>query len=1083
MSTERAARPPLCTTALLDAIRQAHELYLTKGEAAPVFRFLLDALVSLTGSEYGFLDEVLKDENGETYKLSLALSDISWDEDSRRLYQELSARRLEFRNLDNLAGLPATRGELVISNDVPGHPHYRGTPAGHPPLLRYMGMPLYFGGELVGVAGLANRPEGYDETMAQELAPFLSTCASLIHAMRQKQREIWHLHEIEEAEEMLAAILGASSESSFLIDTEGVVLNGNPTFAGRLGYSPSDLIGKNIFDYLPEDVRDFRRQKVREVVTTGKPVQFEDIRNGRVFTHRVFPIRDRQERVTRLAIFGADITEFRQSEAALREREAQYRSLVENLSDIVWTYDLGRACFNFASAATLKILGYAPEEADGFTLDHLFDPTTKEHVLAAFSRLRNPETTENQITIEVPHRRRDGAYVWLEIRGSLLRDSDGNPVSITGVSRDVTERRTVQARLVESELRFRTLAELAPVGIVLSDREERALYVSPKFVEMFGYTQEEVTSVHDWFLLAYPDPATRERVAREWTQAIDLARRTNREIPPMEYPVTCKDGRVRDIEFRMASTGELNIVVFADITENRNAEKELREKEATMRSIFRAAPIGIGVTLNRVLLQVNAQVCAMLGYQAEELVGQSARMLYPSEEDYTYVGEEKYRQIQKKGYGTVETRWKRKDGSIIDVVLSSSPIDRDNPSKGVTFTALDITETKRTEEELRNRNAELQQAMKMEAVGRLAGGIAHDFNNLLTGVTGNVQLALMSLPPHDPIREMLDDVSEAAESATRLTRQLLAFSRKQIIEPRVLNLNELVANLHRMLRRLIGEDIELRIVRDERLGSVKIDPGQFEQILANLAVNARDAMPDGGMLIIETANVELDDRYCRLHPHTSPGSYVMLSVSDTGCGMSAEVKEHLFEPFFTTKPRGRGTGLGLATIYGAVKQLGGTIDVDSEVDQGTILKIYLPRVATPAQPLGSRKPALAMPGGTETVLLAEDEPVVRTLAIKILERLGYKTLSAANGKEALTLAQEYTQPIDLLMTDVVMPGMNGRELAERLLAIHPEMKVLFCSGYTEDVIANRGILEEGLNFIGKPYTPQELAVRLRKILD
>ncbi len=325
-------------------------------------------------------------------------------------------------------------------------------------------------------------------------------------------------------------------------------------------------------------------------------------------------------------------------------------------------------------------------------------------------------------------------------------------------------------------------------------------------------------------------------------------------------------------------------------------------------------------------------------------------------------------------------------------------------------------------------------------------------------------------------------MDKAAQSAATLTRQLLAFSRKQIIEPKVLNLNDLVGNIQKMLTRLIGEDISFRTVLSEGLGSVRIDAGQFEQVLVNLAVNARDAMPDGGSLVIETSNIELDAHYRANHPEVLPGKYVLLAVSDTGHGMSVEVKEHLFEPFFTTKAMGRGTGLGLATTFCAVKQAGGSIEVYSEIDQGTTFKVLLPRVEEPAGKLDQEAPRTERLDGDETILVVEDEPGVREMAVKILKRFGYNVLHAPNGGEAFMLVEKYTGHIDLLMTDVVMPVMNGRELAERLVKLHPEMKVLFTSGYTENVIVHHGVIDEKLNFIGKPYSLRGLARKIREVL-
>jgi CheY-like chemotaxis protein len=361
--------------------------------------------------------------------------------------------------------------------------------------------------------------------------------------------------------------------------------------------------------------------------------------------------------------------------------------------------------------------------------------------------------------------------------------------------------------------------------------------------------------------------------------------------------------------------------------------------------------------------------------------------------------------------------------------------------------------------------------------------VAHDFNNLLTGIAGNVALALMDLKPDDPLVATLSDVTRATDSAADLVRHLLAFARKQLIEPRVLNLNDIIGSLHRMLSRLLGASIEFTTNLATPLGSVLVDPGQFEQILVNLAVNARDAMMGGGRLTMTTANVDLDESFAAGQPGAKAGRYVLLAVADTGHGMTEDVKRHLFEPFFTTKPKGRGTGLGLAIIYGAVKQAEGFLEVQSEPGQGSTFRIYLPRVEADSQRVESDQRAPDMPGGTETVLLVEDEQIVRDLAARILKRLGYKVLQAPEGSRAILLAEEYKDRIDLLMTDVVMPGMNGRQLATRLLGLHPEMKVLYSSGYSEDALGGQGIVEEGLHFLGKPYHPQALAKKLREILD
>jgi CheY-like chemotaxis protein/two-component sensor histidine kinase len=371
----------------------------------------------------------------------------------------------------------------------------------------------------------------------------------------------------------------------------------------------------------------------------------------------------------------------------------------------------------------------------------------------------------------------------------------------------------------------------------------------------------------------------------------------------------------------------------------------------------------------------------------------------------------------------------------------------------------------------------------MEAVGRLAGGVAHDFNNLLTVISGNVELAREELEPDTSLAQTLTDVAKAADSAAMLTRQLLAFSRRQIIEPRNVDLNELVENLRKMLGRLVGEDITLVVKLRDGLGAVKVDPSQFEQVVVNLVVNGRDATGSGGRIVIETDNVELDENSCQRRTNLVPGPYVMLAVSDTGHGMTEAVKRRIFEPFFTTKERGRGTGLGLAMIFGAVQQAHGTIEVYSEVELGTTFKIYLPRTDAPADALTSPSVELELAKENETVLLVEDEESVRSIAATMLSKLGYRVLVASNGKDALLLAREHTHRIDALITDIVMPGMNGRELAEQLGVYHPEARVLYASGYTEDVMIHHGVNQENVRFVGKPYSMRALASKLRQTLD
>jgi PAS domain S-box-containing protein len=421
---------------------------------------------------------------------------------------------------------------------------------------------------------------------------------------------------------------------------------------------------------------------------------------------------------------------------------------------------------------------------------------------------------------------------------------------------------------------------------------------------------------------------------------------------------------------------------------------------------------------------------------------------------------------------------RRADGRMAWAIFTANPVSDPETGQmtGAVVTFLDITERKHLEEQLR-------QSQKMEAIGRLAGGIAHDFNNLLTAIIGYSQLLLSRLEAGNPMQEELEEIKKAGERAASLTRQLLAFSRKELLQPQVLDLNDLVANLDKMLRRLIGEDIELVTIFGPRLELVEADPAQLEQVVLNLVVNARDAMPQGGKIVIETTNLELDEAYAQQHVAVSPGRYVMLAVSDHGCGMNAETLKHIFEPFYTTKHHAEGTGLGLSTVYGVVKQSGGNVWVYSEEGQGTTFKVYLPQVNPVLDIRKTEALSTAVVGGTETVLLAEDEKLVRKFVRSILESNGYTVLEAQHGSEALRLALQHPGPIHLLLTDMVMPLMDGKLLAQRMLGLRPGIRVLYMSGYSENAVVHHGVLESGMAFIEKPFTVERLARKVREALD
>jgi PAS domain S-box-containing protein len=485
----------------------------------------------------------------------------------------------------------------------------------------------------------------------------------------------------------------------------------------------------------------------------------------------------------------------------------------------------------------------------------------------------------------------------------------------------------------------------------------------------------------------------------------------------------------------------------------------------------------VGIDRSGRIVLVNYRVEEMFGYTREELVGARIELLLPESKRAAHGRDrdEYFSRPRARPMGIgMDLAGRRKDGSQVPVEVSLSYVEVDEGVFAIAFVS-DISQRKQLEEQLLH-------AQKMEAVGRLAGGVAHDFNNMLTVISGYNRMILDELSTMDPLRGYAEEILKAADRAGALTNQLLAFSRRQIMRPRVINVNDLVTQTQKMLQRLIGEDIELVLHLEPGAGNLKADPGHVEQAIVNLAVNARDAMPLGGRLTIETANVVLDENYVRTHMGVKPGEFAMIAVSDTGHGMDAETRRRIFEPFFTTKEKGKGTGLGLATVYGMIKQTGGDIWVYSEPGQGTTFKLYFPRVAEPVSDSPESEAALARRSGGETILVVEDESSVRDLTVRILRQLGYTILTASCGDEALEISRSHTGPIDLLLTDVVMPNMSGRQLADTLQASRPGTKVLFLSGYTENTVVHHGVLDAGVDFLPKPFSRENLARKLREVL-
>ncbi|HNP71117.1 MAG TPA: PAS domain S-box protein [Kouleothrix sp.] len=670
-------------------------------------------------------------------------------------------------------------------------------------------------------------------------------------------------------------------------------------------------------------------------------------------------------------------------------------------------------------------------------------------------------------------------YQMLNVMAAREHEIEQNRAALeqrtAALEREIVERERIEAALRQSEDKFRALVTHSPVGIFQTTAGGAYLFVNRQWCDLAGMAPAAALG-QGWARALHPADA--RRVLAAWQQAI-----AGGHTFAQEYRFVQASGDVRWVfgtaDPQRAGSGEVlgYFGIISDITENKHAREALRESEERYRLITENTNDLINLfdlDPSPTRVYASPSYARVLGYEQPALQFiNHFDLVHPDDLPLLF---EQFNLLNNGRPSQITVRLRHADGSWRWVETHATVLARDNHHYAVTV-GRDITDRKRLE-------AQFLQAQKMESIGQLAGGIAHDFNNLLTAILGNTEMALEVLPPEHTARVDVGEIRKAADRAVGLTRQLLAFARKQIIEPHVIDLNRLILDMDALLRRLLGEDIELATLTGKQLWRVKGDPSQIEQVVINLAVNARDAMPSGGKLMIETANMLLEHDPAERHAGLPPGRYVMLAVTDTGVGMNEETQRRVFEPFFTTKPKGRGTGLGLATCYGIVKQHGGNIWLYSEVDQGTSFKIYLPGIDEPAEDPRPLIVPQELPRGHETILLVEDEAAVRALAARILRAHGYQVIEAAQGREALSIIEARPNTaIDLLLTDVVMPQMGGRMIAEHLQGRYPDLKVLYISGYTDNAIVQHGRLKPGVSFLHKPFTPVALVRKVRDVLS
>ncbi len=1442
---------------LLSAIQETQDLFISGHESTLVYQNMLHTLIEATGSAYGFLDEVLHDPDGTPYKLSLALSDISWNDESRRLYQELVNQNLEFRNLNNLAGAPILENQTIIANDVSRHPRSHGIPKGHPPLTNYMGIPLYYGKEIIGVAGVANCPDGYTLETAEFIKPLTQACAAMIWAGRIARKEKENQKALAASEEQYRLLAENATDMITRHDANGIFIYVSPICRNLLGYEPEELIGCNPYDLLfPEDVEIVR--KSHRVILEGPITYSVSYRLKHKSGHYVWvettsrTIHDFEtNEIKEIVAITRDITERKQAEEALRRSEEKFRSIAEQTSDLIALTDT-QGIVTFASPACKSLYQIEPKEMCGRHFTEFLDDSVIPKATSAFHNAieRNIKVKD----LELVMKRKDGSVFFGELCGSLFQCSGENGSLV--VIRDITERKQAEKALQESERQVRAKldAVLSPegdigslnltdvldtealdsildeffnitgIGVGVLDLEGKVLVakgwqdICTRFHRCHAETEKnciesdlylsrgavpgeyrEYRCKNNMLDLAapiilggkhlgniflgqffYSDEEPDYEVFRaqaqkygfnreEYLAALDRVPRWDRE--------TVK--HVMHFYSRFAcfisylSYGTLKLA--RSLERQRNIEKELRDSEELFRTVFEQSAVGIAqVRPDGHFMEINSQFCEIIGYTKDKLYNLTF-------EDITHPEDLKkeFEIINRVLAGEIDTfeiekRYIHKEGNFVWVRMLSNVVrDAGGEIKYAIVAVVDISEQKKVQEELReserqknlilNSTSEMiayynpdfkviwanrasgksmglpveeligrycydiwcqgdepsedcpvlkaresktpqqgerqtpdgrywflrgfpvldengqiealvefgqeitekkkaqdaltrqqraitlynhianvfltapqeeifsqvlnvilealesrfgyfayidddgnlvcpsmtrdvwekcgvadksiiflseewgglwgksllekrtlmanqglqlpeghiqlenalavpivhhgkligqfvvanklggynqydqellesaaaqtapvlaaqleetrqrqahekleeqyRQAQKLESVGRLAGGVAHDFNNMLSLIMGHAELAIDQLDPSNPLYESFQEIINGAQRSADLTRQLLAFARKQTISPKVINLNRVVEGMLKMLRRLIGEDIDLSWMPGEDLWRINVDPTQIDQVLANLCVNARDAISGVGKITIETTNFLVDEVYCSEKSNCVPGEYVQLVISDNGCGMDKETLNQIFEPFFTTKGMGEGTGLGLATVYGIVKQNKGFIDVYSELGHGTAFKIFLPRYVGKTDPIKKKNAVSAAKIGHETILLVEDEPAILKMSVKMLEKQGYKVLAANTPGEAIELAEIHGGQIDLLMTDVIMPEMNGRDLARRILSIYPSLKRLFMSGYTADVIAHHGVLDKEMCFIQKPFTKKELTSKVREVLD
>lgn len=882
-----------------------------------------------------------------------------------------------------------------------------------------------------------------------------------------------------EVELLHASLFNSIQDGLCILDNDFRIISVNPTMEKWHAHA-LPLVGKKCYRAFRGRVEPCEPCCARRTLETGKAA-VENIPKTGPHGEVVgwldcysFPLLDKDSgKIKGVIEYSRDITARKEAEESLQKERDFNAALFDTIAAVVVVFDPQGRIVRLNHAFE-KTTGYALEEIKGkYFWDYFTTPEEKEKARNRFHQLRNgslPNTAQKTLVTK------DGERRLIAWSYTTLKDKEGAVEYLISTGIDITAWKKAEDLLRESEQRYKMLFESAPDGILIMEAEEEKggliVAANQAAAALHGYTVPEMLGLNIRDL----DPGLEAAVENGLVERILSGEWVKEEVTHLR-----KEGTAFPVEMHtglIELEGRKYVLAFdRDISDRKRSEEALREAHQTFQALIQAAPVTILVLDAEGKIRMwNPAAERMYGWKEKEVLGRSLPMV-PEEK----VEESKaliQRMLAGESLHGLELRRQKKDGSPLDITIFTAPLfDAHGQINGIMALNMDITESKRLKEQL-------LQSQKMEVVGRLAGGVAHDFNNLLTAITGYSELVLNFMDEDNPLRQDVAEIRKAGDRAASLTRQLLAFSRKQVLQPKVLDLNLVVESLGNMLQRLLPSDIDLVISPGANLGRVMADPGQIEQVILNLAINARDAMPQGGRLTIATANADLKESHARRLVNVEPGPYVLLQVSDTGCGMDPETKSHVFEPFFTTKELGKGTGLGLSTVYGIIKQSGGHVAVHSKPEQGATFKIYLPRISEVLEPVPQTlHQSTAKYRGRETILLVEDEDGVRQLVSTVLQRHGFTVLEAKHGREALDLSLKHPGPINLVLTDVVMPGMGGQELAKRLLTTHPDLKVLYMTGYAEEIQKDQNVPGQEIYLLEKPFEAHRLLRRVRHLLD